>query len=365
VFSPTLSFYFGRHFARIVTSLFALVLFIITLATLFEFINRGLIANATAGLALTAVALLRVPSTGEETLPFVVLYGSIAAFVIANRRLEVVVARAAGVSAWQFLLPAAAVGLTVGILATTVYNPIAASLLAQSNQLASEVFVKTQSAAATDVASQAVWLRQRGGGTDSIIGALRSFDDGLSLSGVSAFVFDADGTFRERVDAATARYGAGEWQLQDATVTASGSAPQKVALYHLATDLSPGAIQQTFQQVESVPFWTLPGLADAARRAGVPADRYDLQFQALLSRPILLLAMVLIAANVSLRFSRSRSLGPMIVTGVAVGFMLYVVMKIARDLGSGGIVPPPLAAWLPAAIAILVGVTVLLQLEDG
>jgi lipopolysaccharide export system permease protein len=97
----------------------------------------------------------------------------------------------------------------------------------------------------------------------------------------------------------------------------------------------------------------------------VPADRYELQYNVLLSRPILLLAMVLIAANVSLRFSRSRDLGRMIISGVAVGFMLYVVTKIAWDLGSGGIVPPPLAAWLPAIVATLVGITVLLHLEDG
>jgi len=39
--------------------------------------------------------------------------------------------------------------------------------------------------------------------------------------------------------------------------------------------------------------------------------------------------------------------------------------KIATDLGSGGIVPPPLAAWLPAIVTLLVGSTVLLHLEDG
>jgi lipopolysaccharide export system permease protein len=75
--------------------------------------------------------------------------------------------------------------------------------------------------------------------------------------------------------------------------------------------------------------------------------------------------MVLIAAIVSLRFSRSNELGNMILAGVGVGFMLYVISKIAWDLGSGGIVPPPLAAWLPAIVTILMGATVLLHLEDG
>ena len=55
----------------------------------------------------------------------------------------------------------------------------------------------------------------------------------------------------------------------------------------------------------------------------------------------------------------------MILAGVGVGFMLYVVSKIAWDLGSGGIVPPPLAAWLPAIVTVLFGATALLHLEDG
>jgi lipopolysaccharide export system permease protein len=364
VFSRTLSLYFARHFARIVLSLFVLILFVASLTLLLEFFNRGFKGDAKVGWALALLSLFRVPTAGEETLPFVVLYGSIAAFVLANRRLEVVVARAAGVSAWQFLLPASLVGLLFGILATTLYNPIAADLYARSNRLVSDVFVNAKSATA-NASDTPVWMRQTSPAGDSILGAARSFDNGLGLSGITAYVFDQSGTFKERVDAKTARYAPGEWQLEDATLTASGSTPQRMATYHLPTDVLPAAVQRTFQQIDSVSFWTLPALASNARRSGVSTDSYDLQYQTLLARPILLLAMVLIAATVSLRFSRSRSLGPMIVTGVAVGFMLYVVMKIARDLGSGGIVPAPLAAWLPAVIAILLGATVLLHLEDG
>jgi lipopolysaccharide export system permease protein len=55
----------------------------------------------------------------------------------------------------------------------------------------------------------------------------------------------------------------------------------------------------------------------------------------------------------------------MVLSGIAVGFMLYVIASISRDMGSGGVVPPPLAAWLPAIVATLFGVTVLLHLEDG
>jgi lipopolysaccharide export system permease protein len=359
----TLSFYFARHFAKMVIAFFLLSAALIALATFVEFFNRAFEINA-AGVKIALLSLFRVPSTSEDSLPFVVLYGSIAAFVVANRRLELVVARAAGVSAWQFLLPACIVGLLFGVLATAVYNPFAAALLTRSNLLSAQTF-GGHDKPPVELGDGSIWVRQSAGGVESIIGAEQSYDGGLGLSGVTAYLFDDDGKFRERIDAPRARFSPGAWQLENATVTAPSSNPRLHALYSLPTNLSPNEVKRTFLKVGSVSFWALPGLAAAARRAGVPADRYELQFNVLLSRPILLLAMVLVAANVSLRFSRSRNLGRMIIAGMAVGFMLYVVMKIARDLGSGGIVPPPLAAWLPAIVATLVGATVLLHLEDG
>jgi lipopolysaccharide export system permease protein len=364
MFGRTLSVYFGRHFAKMVGAIFALSFLLIALVTFFEFFNRALKGEAIAGISLAIMSLFRVPSISEESLPFAVLYGSIAAFVIANRRLEVVVARAAGVSAWQFLLPACIVGLLVGAVATTLYNPLAASLLSWSNALAQEVFVNRVQAPRTDGGGP-VWIRQSDGGVESIIGSVQSADEGLTLLGVTAYVFDPDGGFRERIDAPKATFTPGSWLIEDATVTAATSNPTRIETYALPTNLSASEVKQTFLQLDTVSFWTLPELAAAARRAGVSAARYELQYNVLLSRPILLLAMVLIAANVSLRFSRSRDLGRMIISGVVVGFMLYVVTKIAWDLGSGGIVPPPLAAWLPTIVATLVGITVLLHLEDG
>jgi len=365
MFGRTLSLYFARHFAKMVGAIFMLAFLLIAAVTYFEFFNRAFKGEATAGFLLAMVALFKVPSMSEESLPFAVLYGSIAAFVIANRRLEVVVARAAGVSAWQFLLPACIVGLLFGVVATTVYNPVAASLLSVSNRLSAEVFNGGAKPVERTDGNGPVWARQAAGGTESIIGSVQSFDEGLGLVGVTVFVFDKGGHFRERVDAPKAHFFPGEWRIADATVTAISANPKRVDEYVLSTNLTPNEVKQTFLSLDSVSFWTLRGLAASSRRAGVSPDRYELQFNVLLSRPILLLAMVLIAANVSLRFSRSRDLGRMIIAGVGVGFMLYVVMQIAWDLGSGGIVPPPLAAWLPAIVATLVGVTVLLHLEDG
>ncbi|HMN84697.1 MAG TPA: LPS export ABC transporter permease LptG [Bauldia sp.] len=360
----TLALYFARRFTVMVLGIFFFFFCLIAATTYLEFFMRSVKDAEFDALQVLLLALFRVPSVTEEVLPFTVLFGSIAAFVVANRRLEVVVARAAGISAWQFLLPACIVGLLIGIVATTLYNPASTVLRAWSDEISANLL--SSSGQKKNVAEDGpLWLRQTADGRESIIGAAQTFNQGLSLAGVTAFVFETGGRFVERIDAPTAEFTGQEWRLSNATITAPSAEPRKVAVYLLPTALSPGQVRQAFDNVDSISFWDLPGLIDVASRAGIPTDRYELRYYTLLSRPVVLLAMVLIAAIVSLRFSRSRELGSMILAGVAVGFVLYVVSKVARDLGSGGIVPPPLAAWLPAIVTILMGATVLLHLEDG
>ena len=357
----TLGFYFARQFATLVISIFLFFFFLVFIITYLEFFTRTLGTKEFDPVQVFLLTLYRVPSICEDILPFTTLFGSIAAFILANRRLEIVIARAAGISAWQFLIPACVVGLLLGIGATTIYNPISTQLRAISDEMRTSLTEKRPKRGDTGP----IWIRQAGEGRESLIGALKTSADGMTLSEVTAFVFDADGAFAERIDAKTARFTPGEWKIEDAVITRLDAQPKKEATYRLPTTLTSDQVRETFDNLDTISFWELPQLIDTAQRAGLPSTRYELRYNTLLSRPVVLLAMVLIAAIVSLRFSRSREVGNMILAGVGVGFMLYVVSKIAWDLGSGGIVPPPLAAWLPAIVTLLMGAAALLHLEDG
>jgi lipopolysaccharide export system permease protein len=76
-------------------------------------------------------------------------------------------------------------------------------------------------------------------------------------------------------------------------------------------------------------------------------------------------AMVIIASTVSLKFVRFGQIGRMIIGGILSGFVLYTVTKFVTSLGSNGIIPPIVAAWSPAIVAIFFGVSILLHQEDG
>jgi lipopolysaccharide export system permease protein len=79
----------------------------------------------------------------------------------------------------------------------------------------------------------------------------------------------------------------------------------------------------------------------------------------------LLAAMVLLAAAVSLRFFRFGGVQKMVLSGVAAGFLLYVLSKVTEDLSKAELMHPVAAAWLPVLVGGVTGFSALLFQEDG
>lgn len=364
--TPTLSLYFARRFAKMTGIIFLVVFTLIAFVDYLELARRAIQRANFNALIYLAISLTRVPTVVEHALPFTVLFASMASFVLANRQLELVVARASGVSAWGFVLPACVVALLFGIVASTAFNPAATALKEQSiailNRLGDNA-LGAESGATQE--NKPLWIRQSGRDGNWILGAKHSFNQGLSLSGVSAFVFDAKGQLDRRIDARSADYDAGEWVLADGTITRAGTMPAPFTQMRLATDLGPAQVSQRLADPQTISFWMLPQFIELSRKSGIPSSGYEMRFQTLLAQPVLFLAMVLVAATVTLRFSRSRDLGQVILTGIVVGFVLYVVTELAIGLGRSGVVSPIVAAWLPSIVASLASVTVLLYREDG
>ena len=357
----TLAVYMSRRFLANVCGVFGTLFLLIYLIDVVELLRRsGETKGATAGL-LAFLSLLRVPAVAEQMLPFAILFGAMFAFLNLSRKLELVVARSAGVSVWQFMAPPVLLSALLGLVAVTLYNPISAVFKQRADRLETRIFGQTRDSS-TD---SALWIRQKSVDGQAVIRAEHSSDQGTVLSGVLAFVYEPDGSFMERVEAARARLQNGFWVFEDARVLTPGSEPVDDKTYLLSTNLTPEQVTQSFVAPESVPFWTLRELRDKTERAGLDATGYDLQYQKLLARPLLFVAMVLVAASFSLRFFRFGGVAKMVAGGVASGFGLYVATTLVGDLGGAGLLSTPVAAWSPAIIGSMLGSLVLLHQEDG
>ena len=108
IIAGTLARYFGLRFANAVLVVFVGIFALVALIDYIELMRRaGDIPNVSAAL-VAKTSFYRVPQVVERILPFCVLIGAMTCYLALSRRLELVVARAAGVSAWQFISPALA-----------------------------------------------------------------------------------------------------------------------------------------------------------------------------------------------------------------------------------------------------------------
>lgn len=357
----TLGRYLAMRFARSIAAVFATLFLIIYLGDFVELLRRASDAQRVGAGRLAYLALLRTPTVAEQVLPFAVLGGAMFAFVNLSRRLELVIARAAGVSVWQFLTPPLVIATLIGVLATTAYNPLAAAFKQQANEIETTLFGR----ATRDPADTSMWIRQRSVEGQSILRAEASSQGGARLSGVTAFVYDPAGRFTERVEAPRATLESGAWRLEEAKASAPGQEPRQFDAYRLATNLSADQVRQSFVHPASVSFWRLREVSLRTEAAGLDAAAYRMQFQTLMARPLLLFVMVIIAATVSLRFFRFGGVGRMVSGGVGAGFVLYVATKLTSDLGAAGLLGAATAAWSPAIVGGLLGMLALLHQEDG
>lgn len=363
VVAGTLSRYFGMRFLTSVVGSFIGVVVLAAMIDYVELMRRGADwPNATPWL-LAKISMYRVPQLTERIMPFSVLVGTMSCYLNLSRRLELVIARAAGVSAWQFVAPAIFGALLFGAVATTVYNPISATLQERSKRLESEVVGEVPSA--LQERTSGFWVRQKSADGAAIINAKSSRGQGSQLGGVSVYTFDSTGQFQERIEAKSAALEQGYWRFDEARIYASGNPPVFQDTYRLGTSLTLEQVRESFATPETVPFWQLPYYIETADRAGLVAAGYRLQYQQLLSRPFLLSAMVLLAASVSLRFFRFGGVQKMVLGGISAGFLLFVLSKFTEDMSKSELMSPVMAAWIPVLVGGLTGFVVLLYQEDG
>ncbi len=361
--SPTLLGYIARQFTGRWLSFFFGLSGIIVLVSTVDLLDR--MANkpgAGFGVVLSMV-MLRLPYLVQEIMPFSVLFAGLATFWRLTRQHELVVARATGVSVWQFLLPTLGVAAAIGILSMTVLNPIASTLLGRFEQM--EASFENRQNSTLAVSRSGLWLRQADPEGQSVIHAARASPDSMILYDIIVFRFGPNDRFLSRIDAARAELGNGAWRIFDASMSRPGARTRQVEVLDMETELTPSKILESFADPETISFWSLPGFVRLLEDAGFSAHRHKMQLNRLLATPLLLAAMIMLAASFSLRPQRKGHVALIIVLGLLAGFLLYFLSNFVFALGLSGKIPVILAGWAPAVISAMLGSALLLHLEDG
>jgi len=361
----TLARYIAGRFLMTIIGTYLLCVVLVFMIDFVELLRLSGKYGRVSMLKLVWLGILRLPSFTEMTIPFAVLVGTMGAYLLLSRKSELTIVRAAGMSVWQFMQPGLAVAATLGVLSVVAYNPLAAAGRAEADRVFAQAFGQQDNLLAKSAGSEGAWLRQDGADGPSVIHSRLISNRGMQLNGVEVFQYDRQNKFVERVDAARAVLKEGVWELERAWVVRVGREPELFEHYIISTYLSPERVQDALGAVTALSFWQLPEFIEIAEKAKIPTARYRVQYQLLIARPALLLAMVLLGATVSLRSFRFGKIQTMVILGMGAGFGFFLLAEVSRQIGNSGLTSPEMAAWVPIAVVSFLSLTVLLHQEDG
>ena len=302
---------------------------------------------------------LRAPQIIQLFLPFSVLLATLVTLATLSQNSEVVIFKAAGMSAHHILAPLMVAALGVAA-ANFVWNErIATRASAELKAWQDNEFRKDPKTATTPGQS---WVR---GGDDLFhADAVSGSGNATRLSGVT--IYDRrDNRLVQVVMAASAVPIAGGWRLNDVRLFDVGSGGlEKRATLDFTTEVVPRQFTTTRINPNFIALWDLwPQIAEQ-RAAGKPTDVLEAAAWHKISGPLSAVLMPLLGAVAAFGLARSGKLFVRAVVGMALGFAFFVADNFMLAMGNFGTVPPVMAAWAPFLLFLLIGEAVLIRTEE-
>ncbi len=377
--------YIARRVLRGILLAFVIVTGIIMLVDFVE-ATRNFDDGSISLLKIAGLTALKIPQLIEETIPFVVLFGVMGALHGLNKRSEIIVLRASGLSAWRFLRPAVFVSAVIGVLWALLFNPLAARSMEKYHDIVRSASTQTAQQSSNEK-TEDIWLRE---GSDKgqvvIHGTLPQMDAqtarGVTLRDVTFYYYDVkpdtaeltqsgETAFNRRIDAKTATLlPSGYWQLHGLVKNTHRQVPERQALQRdisasIPTSVTMEDLREHKSAGRKAPFWSLPSEISRADKAGFSTVGLRMQWYKLLSLPLTLIALTVIAAAVSMSNVRSGGALRLMLAGGAVGFGVYFFNTLMGAFGEAQTLPILTAAWAVPVLVLLLGIAYLARLEDG
>jgi lipopolysaccharide export system permease protein len=345
---------------------FLLFLFIL-LSVVFVFELIELVKRASGqniGLnVIISLSLYKLPEVGQQILPFVVLFATIACLYSLSQRQELQILRASGLSVWQFLMPMIIAVFLIGLIFLNIFHPLTAAALARYDNLENLYFNNGKSE--ITIIDEGLWLRQEDETGNFIMQADTVNADNWTFESVTVYFFDDDNHHTQRLTADKLLLENNSWLFQNVYIQKPDATVKILPELRLKTNLTKDSIAESFSDPRTISFWRLPGFINALEKTGLDTTQMKIYYQTLLSQPLFLISMVLMAAATSLRTSRFTSLLPLVTIGIGFGFLTFFMTGFLRALGAGQEIPIELAVWTPSIIIILCASAFLISMEDG
>lgn len=295
-----------------------------------------------------------MPRTAHEFLPMAVLLGTLLGLGVLANSGELTIIRGSGTSprriSWLVMRPAVVL-LLIG-MAVGEYVVPWSERIAQSNRAIAE-----RGEDITYRSRSGFWHRE---GNEFIhINAVQS--NGV-LHGVTRYRFHENRTLAETQFIGRAIYQDESWFTEDifgTTLLEERTVPYRQDTGVWESELTPELLSIIVLSPENLALTKIWGYAHYLQRQGLEAGEYLLSFWQKLFMPFATLGMVLIAISFIFGPLREVSMGLRLTTGIIAGMVFHYGQQFIGHVSLIFQMPPLLAAAVPAAVCLTVGIWLL------
>lgn len=354
---------FLKNFLKI-TAAIALVTFFIDIFDAYRQI-RG---NDDSLLKALEISLLQIPDFINNIAIILILMAAIITISSLSLRSEITIIRSSGFSLWQIIRPIVVISFLLGVVWITIFTSLLTHSAAKFNILEQKYINHEDQESIMSVAG--IWLKQddiNHPGNKIIITAKKLYKRDLEFKNITLWFVNEKQEFYQRIDADEAFLKADSWLIKSALLNDDTHINQKVTDLVIPTNLVHNLvinkIINNFENEKLFSLYQLPGLIKDLRLAGFTTAKFEVYYHNLLSKPLLFMAMSLIACYFGLTPVRSKNAILMAFLGAAFGLLIYVTLSIISSLSVSGLIPIFAATWLVAIFLTAVGVLIIYEKE--
>ena len=275
-------------------------------------------------------------------LPPTIFLGTLITFYKLTVSSEIIILQASGMSYFKIMRPMILVTLLVGIITTTIINP----LIAKYNS----IDLRDSQIERID---NAVWIREKTTNGDLTIRSnnmeYKKSGDLVFIKG-TAILQNANHQMIKRIDADKIILTDSKFIAKNARIL-NFQGIERFLDWEFPTTISAKNIIRQYLKPNQTSFWELPTLIKVLEKSGAQSQAHLITFFTLLFLPLVLMSQTILGVMFSQtkdrrKFSFVKKFG----FGIMTCFIVYFTIQTFNAIGSSGAISPILAVFLPPAI---------------
>lgn len=362
--TPYTTFYYIAK--RFILFYFVGLVFFSSIILLFDsielFRRAGTASNNIHPTLVFKMAVLHLPNTLQEIIPFIFLFATMFFFWRFQQTSQLIILRNMGLSVWRLLLPIISIALVYSIFEFVVFNPVGAVFMEKFERINATIFKKRSDT--YTVSSRGIWVRDTHKTGYALVHAKRVDLIAQNILDITIYTFSDDNIFLQRIDAASGKMGRNQWMLQKVLVSDAYKITEALDEFQYETDIDMDAIRDRFLSPDTLSIWALPKFIQNVENAGLSSINYKFYLYKTILRPLLFLAMIFFAALVSYPPSNRRRNPYPIFFAILIAFFIYLFTNMMRAFATSFTLPVFLAAAGPALISLFSSLALLIYLEE-